>query len=140
MARRRIVEANIRTPTDGPEKQETSAQPELRRTEGSSRCSGLPRGGSFTPTLDGRKAFFTSCRYRAGTMSESFSRGKGRPSSRSAQPADVFPTFDEIARRAHELFAAAMPRDGVSIFECWRRAEDELLELAAARATRSGRE
>ncbi len=52
-----------------------------------------------------------------------------------AAPTETFPTFDEIARRAHELFLA----DGrciERIFECWHRAEDELLDRAARRAIR----
>ena len=69
-------------------------------------------------------------------MSDGVSRGGHKRSSKSPQPAGVFPTFDEIARLAHDLYAAGRQGGTVSIFECWRRAEDELLNRAAARATR----
>ena len=63
---------------------------------------------------------------------------RGDP-TRRRQPkpasADAFPTFDEIARRAHELFVAeGRPIDRV--FECWSRAESELLDRAARRVIR----
>ncbi len=51
------------------------------------------------------------------------------------RPVDIFPTTREIAERALELFAS----DGRRLerfVECWRRAEDELLEVAARRASR----
>jgi hypothetical protein len=44
----------------------------------------------------------------------------------------VFPTFDEIARRAHELFVLEGRRLN-RIRECWERAETELLNRAARR-------
>ena len=48
---------------------------------------------------------------------------------------DAFPTFEEIARRAHELFVAeGRPIDRV--FDCWSRAESELLDRAARRVIR----
>jgi len=64
-------------------------------------------------------------------------RGAPQRRRRSATlpPADVFPTFDEIACRAYELFLA----DGKKIervFQCWYRAEDELLDRAARRVIR----
>ena len=48
---------------------------------------------------------------------------------------EVFPSFEQIAQRTYELFTTAgVPRE--SIFDCWRRAEDELLQRAASRAIR----
>ena len=61
----------------------------------------------------------------------------GRPGGRKrrATPIDLFPTFDEIAEHAHELFVAeGKPIDRV--FECWSRAEAELLERAASKVIR----
>jgi len=46
---------------------------------------------------------------------------------------DVFPTPLEIAERAYELFLSDGRR--LSEAEYWRRAEDDLLERAARRAT-----
>lgn len=54
---------------------------------------------------------------------------------RLAPPAETFPTFDEIARRAYELFVADGKRID-RVFDCWERAEDELLDRAARRAIR----
>jgi len=62
-------------------------------------------------------------------------RGRRKPTRSSPEPADIFPTFDEIARRAHEIYIAER-RDGVSRLDCWLRAEDELLDQEASRATR----
>jgi hypothetical protein len=57
------------------------------------------------------------------------------PQRRRTHQGDAFPTFDEIARRAHELFVAeGRPVDRV--FDCWARAESELLERAARRVIR----
>jgi hypothetical protein len=61
--------------------------------------------------------------------------GPPRPPRRASPPAGVFPTPDEIAERAYELCASDEVR-GRDITEYWRRAEDELLDLAARRATR----
>ena len=61
----------------------------------------------------------------------------GGPSGRRRRtaPIDLFPTFDEIAERAHELFVAeGKPVDRV--FDCWSRAEAELLERAASKVIR----
>jgi len=54
---------------------------------------------------------------------------------RPIPPADVFPTFDEIARRAYQLFVDDGERVG-RMFDCWYRAEAELLDVAARRAIR----
>ena len=54
---------------------------------------------------------------------------------RVARRDDVFPTFDEIAERAYELFVAEGKRVE-RVFECWQRAETELLERAARRVIR----
>ncbi len=50
-------------------------------------------------------------------------------------PLDVFPTFDEIAARAYELFVAEGKRID-RVFDCWSQAETELLDRAARRLTR----
>lgn len=59
----------------------------------------------------------------------------------SWQPFDPrpFPTSDQIAARAHELFVSG-GRRLQQIPECWRAAEQELLDRAARRllAPRSG--
>jgi hypothetical protein len=54
---------------------------------------------------------------------------------RVARTDNVFPTFDEIAARAYELFVAEGKRVE-RVFDCWQRAETELLERAARRAIR----
>lgn len=54
---------------------------------------------------------------------------------RLAPAVETFPTFDEIARRAHELFVAEGRRVD-RVFDCWNRAEDELLDRAARRVIR----
>jgi len=59
---------------------------------------------------------------------------RGRPSRKPAQTS-VFPSFEEIALRAHQLFVLDGQRDN-TIFECWRRAEHELLMRAALRIKR----
>jgi hypothetical protein len=56
-------------------------------------------------------------------------RGRAR---RTRQSADVFPTPTDIADRAYELFLANGIR-GERASDYWRRAEDELLDLAARR-------
>ena len=48
-------------------------------------------------------------------------------------PADMFPTPDEIASRAHALFVLD-GRHLTKISEYWRRAEQELLDRGARRA------
>jgi hypothetical protein len=53
--------------------------------------------------------------------------------SRSTRDRDVFPSFDEIAQRAHEIFVAQGKPIGRAV-ECWHLAEDELLDRAARRA------
>jgi hypothetical protein len=47
----------------------------------------------------------------------------------------AFPSFDEIAARAHQLFLRDGQRDD-TIADCWRRAEHELLTRAALRIKR----
>ena len=54
---------------------------------------------------------------------------------RVTAPAETFPTFDEIARLAHQLFVAEGKRVD-RVFDCWYRAEDELLDRAARRVIR----
>lgn len=54
---------------------------------------------------------------------------------RTVAPADIFPTFDEIAHRAYELFLTD-GRRVARVFECWDRAEQELLDRAARRVIR----
>ena len=65
---------------------------------------------------------------------------EGSPQRHSQRPTqarrrverDVFPSFDEIAARAHQIFVhEGQKADG--IFDCWRRAEHELLMQAALR-------
>lgn len=68
-------------------------------------------------------------------MTDRSSRSHSKPTKRSSKVPIVFPTFDEIAWRAHEIFTSEAGRS-LTIFECWRRAEDELLERAAARVVR----
>jgi hypothetical protein len=51
---------------------------------------------------------------------------------RPLPPLDRYPTTDEIARRAHDLFVAG-GRRLTKIFEYWQRAEQELLDIAARR-------
>lgn len=68
-------------------------------------------------------------------MTQRSPSGGRKITRRSAKPANVFPTFDEIAWRAHEIFTSQAGRS-LSIFECWRLAEDELLDQAASRALR----
>ena len=63
------------------------------------------------------------------------SRGRKRRRAHQARgvpPIDKFPTTDEIAARAHDLFVAG-GRRLTKIFEHWQRAEQELLDLAARR-------
>ncbi len=57
-------------------------------------------------------------------------RRRGR--SQITRPVD-YPTVNEIAERAHDLFVANGRRVG-KIFEYWNQAEQELLERAARRA------
>lgn len=52
-----------------------------------------------------------------------------------ARPTPIFPTADEIAARAHELFVTR-GRRLVDIPDHWRVAEQELLEQAARRVLR----
>jgi hypothetical protein len=47
----------------------------------------------------------------------------------------VFPTDDEIAERAYEILRAEGNRLD-RLRECWRRAEQELLDRAASRVLR----
>jgi hypothetical protein len=54
---------------------------------------------------------------------------------RSAPPAATYPSFDEVARRAYELFVAEGKRVD-RVFDCWYRAEAELLDRAARRVIR----
>jgi hypothetical protein len=67
-------------------------------------------------------------------MTDEPQRGERRR-RRVARKDDVFPTFDEIAARAYELFVAEGKRVE-RVFDCWQRAETELLERAARRAIR----
>jgi hypothetical protein len=60
-------------------------------------------------------------------------RFKRRSSPRKRR--DVYPSFDEIAELAYELFLAN-GRHVERVFDYWQQAEDELLERAARRATR----
>jgi DUF2934 family protein len=55
--------------------------------------------------------------------------GQGRVSVK------IFPTFDEIAERAYQLFVADGKRVE-RVFDHWQRAEDELLDRAARRVIR----
>ena len=59
--------------------------------------------------------------------------GPPRRRSRDRELNDVFPTALEIAERAYELCLADGRRGSEA--EYWHRAEDELLERAARRAT-----
>jgi hypothetical protein len=59
--------------------------------------------------------------------------GRPRRPTRAVQRAGVFPSAEDIARRADQLFVAGGRRVD-SRPECWRRAEDELLDHAARRA------
>ena len=59
--------------------------------------------------------------------------GPPRHRFRDRELHDVFPAPLEIAERAYELFLSDGRRWSES--EYWRRAEDELLERAARRAT-----
>jgi hypothetical protein len=58
---------------------------------------------------------------------------------RRPEPFNMFPTADEIAERAYQLFAAEKSRvDDTADYwrrleDCWRRAENELLDRAARR-------
>ncbi len=54
---------------------------------------------------------------------------------RMVAPVDTFPTFDEIAHRAYEIFVAE-GRHIERVFDCWDRAEQELLDRAARRVIR----
>lgn len=59
---------------------------------------------------------------------------RSRTSRRSRQlripsPLDTFPTANEIAERAHDLFVAE-GRRVTRIFDYWQQAEQELLDLA----------
>jgi len=49
---------------------------------------------------------------------------------------DKFPTPNEIASRAHDLFVAG-GRRVTKVFEYWRQAEQELLDLTARRTVSS---
>jgi hypothetical protein len=60
------------------------------------------------------------------------------PRRKSPSAVDPFPTFEEIVERTCQLLAA----DGQQverIFECWYRAEEELLERAAQKWSRKFR-
>lgn len=59
--------------------------------------------------------------------------GAPDPLRRPTTPSDAFPTPIEIARRAAELKVLGV--DGPSADDYWKRAEDELLDRAARRAT-----
>jgi hypothetical protein len=50
-------------------------------------------------------------------------------------PKGVYPTPDEIAQRAYEMLLDRLSTP-CGMVDCWRLAEAELLERAAARATR----
>jgi len=52
--------------------------------------------------------------------------------NRTPEIAALFPTHDEVAARAHDLFVHG-GRQIVRIPDYWRAAEDELLEKAARR-------
>jgi hypothetical protein len=69
-------------------------------------------------------------RYQYMTQSPSIRRS-GRPGVTAR--AEKFPTPNEIASRAHDMFVAG-GRRVTKIFEYWRQAEQELLALAAQRA------
>jgi hypothetical protein len=69
-------------------------------------------------------------------MARDVPRSHGKATKRGPKPIGMFPTFDEIAWRAHEIFTSDTGPD-LTIFECWRRAEDELLDKAATRALRA---
>jgi hypothetical protein len=64
-----------------------------------------------------------------------------RPDDKKRRPiaarhqTDAFPTANEIASRAHDLFVAE-GRRVTRIFEYWERAEQELLNRAARQALR----
>ena len=63
-------------------------------------------------------------------------RKRFTPAARvSAAPA-VFPTADQIAAKAHDLFVAG-GRRLTDLPDHWRRAEQELLDTAARRALAS---
>jgi hypothetical protein len=59
---------------------------------------------------------------------------RSRPLRKPAE-VSVFPSFEEIAARAHHLFILDGRRDD-TIADCWRRAENELLMRAALRIKR----
>ena len=69
-----------------------------------------------------------------GSMTDGPFHGRRRRPQPPA-PAEPFPTFDEIAARAYQLFVAQGKRVD-RVFECWQRAETELLERAARRVVR----
>ena len=58
----------------------------------------------------------------------------GRRTERVRVPARprIFPTDDEVAARAHQLFVARGERLEL-LEECWKRAQDELLDRDARR-------
>ena len=62
----------------------------------------------------------------------------GNRRRRSELPAGApFPTSNEIAERAHDLFVAG-GRRVTKIFEYWNQAEQELLDRAARRTVSKG--
>jgi DUF2934 family protein len=60
-------------------------------------------------------------------------RVKRQPSPRNRR--DVFPTFEEIAELAYQLFLAN-GRHVERVFDYWQEAENELLDRAAGRVLR----
>jgi hypothetical protein len=64
---------------------------------------------------------------------ENYRRNQSRAGEFVSEP---FPTEDDIAKRAHELFVQ-FGRPGGSIFRCWVQAEQELLNDTARPAVRA---
>ena len=65
-------------------------------------------------------------------MSDGQFQGDYKRRRRTRSAVNVFPTLDEIADRAYQLFVAEGKRAD-RVTEYWRRAEDELLARAARR-------
>lgn len=68
-------------------------------------------------------------------MSDGSYHGESKRRRARSIDRNVFPTFDEIAERAYELFVAEGRRVD-RVFDCWRQAENELLDRAARRVLR----
>jgi hypothetical protein len=60
-------------------------------------------------------------------------RSDPRSGRRASPPAGVFPTEEEVARHAFDLFITSGRT--LSRRDCWRRAEAHLLDRAARRVT-----